>query len=359
MRNIIFSAGALLLRLPDIRSSVSSEGSPSMAFVRARSILALSVVLVGGLAAVPRSSAPTAEVDPRLQPARAHGPFRGPFSAERAPFSVQVDRVSIPYDVFAIEALPGQTLTLSAPGATMLRYRDGSAAVRSSGWSWTAPSRPGVVPLVLEGAGATVRLNVLVLHPMTEVHNETLNGYRIGHYIAKPLRGSPAYLPPQGFVELGAGDADVLVSPHLTLGQFPCKQPGEHRYLHLTDGLLLKLEAVLQAANAAGYDAPTFHVMSGFRTPAYNSGIGNETVYSRHLWGDAADVWVDADGDGRMDDWNRDGRVDLADIRILAGLAEQVEANHRDLVGGIGLYHATSEHGPFVHVDARGYAARW
>ena len=50
----------------------------------------------------------------------------------------------------------------------------------------------------------------------------------------------------------------------------------------------------------------------------------------------AADAWVDADGDGEMDDWNHDGRV----------------------VGGIELYRRNSAHGPFVHIDAR-WAARW
>lgn len=293
-----------------------------------------------------------------MRPAR-RGSRGGAFEAGRAAFAVTVGGLAVPYDVLAIEALPGETLEIAAPAGAGLRYGDGSVEARPDGWSWTAPGTPAIVPLRLEDAGRQVRLNVLVLHPMSEVRGETLNGYRIGRYLARPLRGSPKYLPPDGFVELLPGDEDVLLSPHLTLGQFRCKQPGPRQYLHVTDGLLLKLEAVLEAANAAGYGAPTLHVMSGFRTPAYNAAVGNETVYSRHLWGDAADVWVDADGDGEMDDWNRDGRVDLADIRILAGLAEQVEARHRDLVGGIGLYHRTSAHGPFVHVDARGWAARW
>jgi hypothetical protein len=303
--------------------------------------------------------APVAELDPALEPARAVGPIRGPFEAEQAPFEVTFGEQPVPYRVLAVRALPGQRVELSAPGATTLRYRAGSVSAAEGGWTWTAPARPGIVPLALEGPSGEVRLNVLVLHPMSDVRNGGLNGYRIGRYLAKPLRGSPRYLPPEGFVELGPADRDLLLSPHLTLGQFPCKQPGEPRYLHVTEALVLKLEAILQAANAVGYEAPTVHVMSGFRTPAYNEGIGNETVYSRHLWGDAADIWVDADGDGEMDDWSRDGRVDMADIRILARLAEEVESRHRELVGGIGLYRRNSAHGPFVHVDARGWAARW
>jgi uncharacterized protein YcbK (DUF882 family) len=51
--------------------------------------------------------------------------------------------------------------------------------------------------------------------------------------------------------------------------------------------------------------------------------------------------------------------VDLKDARILATAAEAVESEHPELTGGIGIYPATSAHGPFVHIDARGTRARW
>lgn len=244
---------------------------------RARAVLAVPLVL-GSLAA---SRPPSAELDPSLEVARAAAHPARSFASERASFGVRFGGQAVPYRVLAVTALPGESVALSAPDAMTLRYRGGSAVTTADGWSWTAPTTPGIVPLVIEGPGGAVRLNVLVLHPLAEQIGESLNGYRIGRYLAKPLRGSPAYFPPAGFVAVGPGDADVLVSPHLTLGQFPCKQPGDPRYLHLTAGLVLKLEAILEAANAAGYEAPTFHVMSGFRTPAYNAAVGNEAVYSR------------------------------------------------------------------------------
>src|SRR6185436_19219101 len=99
--------------------------------------------------------------------------------------------------------------------------------------------------------------------------------------------------------------------------------------------------------------------MSGYRTPQYNGPGGNGRVKnSRHTYGDAADVWVDEDGDGRMDDLNGDGRVDIKDAAMLRQAVERVEARQPTLVGGAGVYTATREHGPFVHVDARGRAAR-
>lgn len=52
------------------------------------------------------------------------------------------------------------------------------------------------------------------------------------------------------------------------------------------------LEFILEKVNAQGYRWETFCVMSGYRTPYYNKAIGN-VRYSRHLWGDAADIFID------------------------------------------------------------------
>ena len=128
----------------------------------------------------------------------------------------------------------------------------------------------------------------------------------------------------------------------------------------LDPDLLLKLERVLYAVRRAGVDVQTLSVLSGFRTPAYNAAIGNETSYSRHLYGDAADVFVDADGDGQMDDVTGDGEVTRADAEWMA-----------ELVGGSRATCGTSRSwaasastarrrtGPFIHVDTRGEPVRW
>jgi hypothetical protein len=110
---------------------------------------------------------------------------------------------------------------------------------------------------------------------------------------------------------------------------------------------------------AKGRPAGSLVIMSGFRTPAYNAAIGNQTVYSRHLWGDAADVYVDADGNGVMDDLNGDGRSDVQDARVLAGWIDQAVRKVPLVPGGLAAYRRTAAHGPFVHVDARGFRARW
>jgi hypothetical protein len=70
-------------------------------------------------------------------------------------------------------------------------------------------------------------------------------------------------------------------------------------------------------------------------------------------------VIIDANGDGRMDDLNRDGRLDLSDTQVILRSVERVEKAHPSLVGGLGLYHAMGTSGPFAHIDVRGSSARW
>jgi hypothetical protein len=203
-------------------------------------------------------------------------------------------------------------------------------------------------------------LNAFVLHRLP-AGEESLGGYRIGKY-PPPLGGrADRYSAPGGYVEVTAENRDVLVAPHFTLGQFVCKQgTGWPKFVVLREALLLKLEALLEAANRRGWKGKTFHVMSGYRTPAYNKGLGNVGA-SRHLYGDAADVFLDNDGDGSMDDLNRDGKVDRADAVALHDLFAEVEgtSSMKPYLGGLGIYPANAAHGPFVHVDARGSQARW
>ncbi|MDH3272351.1 MAG: hypothetical protein OEN56_13520 [Gemmatimonadota bacterium] len=309
-------------------------------------------------------------LDPELAPLRAdRSGSSGDFETASAPFDVALDGHTLEYEVMAVTVLPGVAVDVSVPGPEGpggygLRFAEGELLETTvDGWRWRAPTEPGISALRVEAEGSTdvVHVNVMVLHPREHVTDDRLHGYRIGRYQERPLRGDPAYIAPEGFVEVPAEAEDVLVSPHFTVGQFLSKQPGDPRFLALSMPLVRKLEAILARANQSGIETPTFHVMSGFRTPWYNASIGNKTIYSRHLWGDAADIFVDVDGNHDMDDLNGDGRADAGDARLLADLVEEVESSGRPeiVAGGIGLYRRAAHRGPFVHVDARGHAARW
>jgi hypothetical protein len=47
----------------------------------------------------------------------------------------------------------------------------------------------------------------------------------------------------------------------------------------------------------------------------------------------------------------------VALAETLEALAKTAEL--KGFIGGIGIYGATSAHGPFVHVDTRPWSARW
>ena len=226
----------------------------------------------------------------------------------------------------------------------------------------------GVYPLAGTGAAAEAalqQLSLIVLKPFSAKVNGRIGTYRMGNwpYEGKTPR-SANYATPKGFIEVTHETFGTSVSEHFKLGEFVTKDQKDvwPKYLVLDRRLLDKLELTIAQLNRMGYKVADFWVMSGFRTPQYNEkgvGAGGRSGVSRHQYGDAADVYPDDDHDGRLDDLNRDGRVDLKDAKILASAAEAVEGANPDLVGGIGIYPATSAHGPFVHIDARGTRARW
>jgi len=275
-------------------------------------------------------------------------------------FAVRYRNVTSPDRVRALIVRPGETVTVevrdrAAESGYVARPTAGRLVPLSAGrWAWTAPPAPGLYPIqvVAPDGSDSVTLQAFVVVPYDRVQGELLNGYRIGQYPRNP---------PAGFVEVTRENEDVLVSPHFRLKQFLCKQPaGSRKYVVLNERLLVALEYVLERVNAAGYQATSFHVMSGYRTPAYNRSIGN-VRFSQHQWGAAADIFIDENGDGRMDDLNRDGRSDIRDAEVLYRLIDAAAARPGGLglIGGIGKYAPTSAHGPFVHVDVRDGKARW
>lgn len=110
---------------------------------------------------------------------------------------------------------------------------------------------------------------------------------------------------------------------HFTLSEFECPCCGGLGD-GIDDNLLEVLDKIREAINAPVY------VSSGYRCPRHNSEVDG-AANSQHLHGRAADIYADG------------ANTPLQ----LAALAEKAGAD------GIGLYD------DFVHVDVRGYPARW
>jgi hypothetical protein len=199
--------------------------------------------------------------------------------------------------------------------------------------------------------------------PFDQKVNGRIGQYLIGFWPGERRRvTSVAYQNPRGFIEVTPENQDTRVSEHFTVRDFLTKgQVGIWpKYLVLREELVDKLELVIQDLNGRGITVRHMSVMSGFRTPSYNGPGGDgRSGMSRHMYGDAADVFVDNDRNGQMDDLNRDGRVDHRDARVILDAVERVERQFPSLAGGVGVYRATASHGPFAHVDVRGWRARW
>lgn len=199
--------------------------------------------------------------------------------------------------------------------------------------------------------------------PASDIVDGKLNGYTIGPAPTAHPRPeySHFYVPPTKFIEVRPGNKSTAVSEHFRLEQFLCKQESEFpKYVVLQPSLLELLERLVDELNRAGFPVETFGVISGYRTPAYNRRIGN-VPNSRHLYGDAMDFYVDLDRNGRLDDLNKDGRMDKSDVDFLYELVDTFlrRPENADLVGGLGRYYPNSRHGGYIHVDTRGFLSRW
>ncbi len=257
----------------------------------------------------------------------------------------------------------------SLPPDVDLRFREFGRRDGRDGRAVTAPARPAIwnVLLQLRGAVRAVPdLNVLTLVPLSERRDGRLGGYLVGRWPFESGGRPPsaAYAPPSGLVRVTAENQDLQVSTHFQLRDFLTKGQVEvwPKYVAISPRLLDKLELTIDELEATGHPVKDAGVISGFRTPEYNvsgGSPGGRGELSRHMYGDAMDIFIDNDGDGRMDDLNRDGEVDREDGRVIVRAAERVEQKYPQLIGGIGLYSPTGAHAGFVHIDTRGYRARW
>ncbi len=243
-----------------------------------------------------------------------------------------------------------------------LRLGDTTAADSSQslrGATVVAPRRPGFYRLAIRNGREREVMTepiVAVLMPFQRKVGAMLNGYRIGTYLAERLSSRDADHP-EGFLEVGADQVELNVSTHLTVGDFITHDSQEDvwpKYVAINPRLLDKLELVIAEVRRGRGRVRVLDlalgVHSGFRTPWHNSRVPRAAGDSRHQYGDAADVVMDANGDGR---------ITAGDGMLVARAVDRVEYAHPDLAGGLGLYTGRQFRTPYVHIDTRGTRARW
>jgi hypothetical protein len=253
------------------------------------------------------------------------------------------------------------TLTTGAVATIPDGARTDTAAVLNT------PRKTGIWSLAI-ALGSAIKpiadFSVITLLPASEKKGGKVGLYYIGNWPKGKVTPKADYTPPSGFIEVTQETQNTALSEHFKLRDFfPHDQQNVWpKYIVIKMKLVDKLELVLQDLAAHGIRTDGVKVMSGFRTPQYNAGGGDprgRAALSRHMYGDASDIFIDNDGNGSMDDLNHDGKVNLNDARVILAAVTRVEAAHPSLIGGCGVYAGTSAHGPFTHIDTRGYPARW
>lgn len=222
-----------------------------------------------------------------------------------------------------------------------------------------------------------------------------VNGFEVGKYMdptkVRNLKNPSApsmiqihqetYQPPKLFYAVTPETYRLRIFKDYTLGDFdldprflPLTYP---RYIAINPRILKKIDLLETIVRNAGVHLTKFRIFYGFRSPAYNLGSreeeGNKNLkskYSIHMYGLAVDIMIDEDDNLIMDDLNGDGYTSEDDAKKLLQYVNQLDKEltdkGSDLVGGAGPYphldfyeRGAYAQSPYVHMDARGYMARW
>ena len=290
-------------------------------------------------------------LDAALTEFAAYSDFRGESGAIRAVILAPGD-TAVPLP----DSLPGEVrVAFGIPGS------DSVAAT-------ALPKQPGIWSLLVESGGEARPVpNSLVITqmPTSAKQDGKIGRYNIGNWPFEKSRPTrPIYATPAGMIEVTQENRDTYLSEHIQLRDFITKgqESTWPKYVVVQPRILDKIELVLRELETMGHPVENIFAVSGFRTPWYNAGGGNTAgrgQLSRHMYGDAMDIAVDNDQNGLMDDLNGDGRVTLADARVIGEAVDRVERKYPHLVGGMHYYPPTGGHQGMVHIDTRGNRARW
>ena len=304
----------------------------------------------GALATAPLSSLGVAMTPSRALPPSASATLDafGRSGAVKVRLALPGDRVEFPI------AIAGGGDSLSYQWVSALDSSVSEPARVLTAAPTIAPMRPGFYRLaVIRGATREILAepSLAVMVPFARKFGDQVNGYRIGWYLAERFGGG--YDRPAGFVEVRPEMLGLAITKHLKLADFVTHDDQREvwpKYVALNPRLLDKLELIFADLGSRVRPGLAVDMHSGFRSPSHNSRVENAARDSRHQYGDAADLAVDADGDGR---------ITMTDELLVMLAVERVEERHPDLAGGLGLYTSRRFRTPYVHIDARGKRTRW
>ncbi len=274
-------------------------------------------------------------------------------------FELNVNGRPLPVNRVAFIVMPGDSVTLSVGDEnTGWSATDGYPSIgNGASFGWRAPRNHGVFSIDVSTENAIQKYTVIVPVESCRWRTTTLNSFSIGSY----GNGSNRERIPDYFIELTPASSGAMITTHFSLDRFLCHVEGDYpQYMAFDLRLADKLEAILSAVKDIYPQASDIRIISGFRTPAYNADIGNDTSESLHLYGKAADFWIESwPSNNLMDDIDRNKRVDVYDGEYLVEIVRTLEVEGKVVTGGASAYRWITSHGPFVHVDIRGSTAVW
>lgn len=274
------------------------------------------------------------------------------------PFSLSVGGVPLKPHMMAFTARAGARLTLSCSDS--LQWSVPSLGLAGSGRDFVIrlPMSHGVHAVTASDGQSVGEWLLVVPLAREQVRTATINSFPLGLYGDGSTRD---HLPAAGFIEISQHVYHSRVSTHLRFSDFLCHIQGDWpQYMVLDMNLVHKLEAILEEVQLSYPEARVIHSISGFRTPEYNARIGNETGFSLHLYGAAADIWIESwPPNGLIDDLDRNKRIDVFDGDVIIQAARTLEARGEVVPGGAGAYRWNAFHGPYIHIDTRGSQAVW
>jgi len=296
----------------------------------------------------------------------------------------------------------GDTILLPPAHKVTVRFLGAAAALRISDRRlWTGsggslgeavedrqqlftPQLPGQSFALKQGPGKeTLGFRVHILHEAEMTRNRKLGTTRlkvggsiIGTYpnprTARSWRvrmHARFFKPPRYWMRITAGNQQQQLAPHVQMGQMVGfiteKDKTRPKRRHSSwfppnRELVYSLELLTRELLRKKVKVSRLAVNSAFRAPFYNRRIGGSS-YSRHIYGDAADVMVDEDGDEVCDDITGDGRADHRDGLVIGQAIRKLQLSGAIRPGGIGVYGFIGKDSArsYSHFDCRGYVTRW
>lgn len=286
--------------------------------------------------------------------------FGAQFSLASSP--IKINKIPLDFKLLSFPLMPGDTalIELNSNSKALLSDTMGNSFNIIDYYNWIAPTQAGVYTIQIQIEEEKFQVKFLVMKSIQQIQ-DTPNDFIIGKYPKKAYKNLSQYNAPKGMIEVTKNNQNEYVSNHFQLKDFLVKQKsGYPKYLIINTKLLYKLELIISRLQSNGIHVKHLQVMSGYRTPYYNGNLGNSKS-SRHIYGDAADIYVDNDRNGAMDDLNKDGKINIKDAKVLAEIVEKIESKkqYQWLIGGLGVYKSNRNHRGFIHVDTRGFTARW